>query len=157
MALITRTTFEPHPEGVTIGQLVDYAYDEKGQFGPQIKWSFDTEEEMQDGRPFRLVYWTTPTLNEKSNLYLLLKAFGEDPEDEAWEIEEISALEPLLGRKIQIEVLHKKDAGGSIRARIAKVMGLPKRWENRPEREGGREPALAGSAERKKLFTDEED
>lgn len=155
MPLVERKKFELHPAGVTIGQLADIAFDEEGKFGPQIVWKFDTEEVMDDGRPFRVSYWTTPTLNEKSHLYALLKAFGENPEDPKWEVEELSDLDELIGRRVQLDVIHKKTENGAV-SRIDKMMALPKR-RDRGEEEEPRKPAGAGARSSKDARWDERD
>jgi hypothetical protein len=127
MSLVNRSQFETHPEGLTIGTLSDVEFDENGKFGPQIKWSFDTEEVTSKNQAFRITYWTTPTINEKSNLYRLLKAFGEDPEDEYWtSFEDINGFHELLGKKVQLNVAHKKGENGVI-ARIDTVLPMKRR------------------------------
>lgn len=127
MGLIHRSVFEPHPEGLSILTLVDVEMDEKGHYGPQLKWQFDSEEQMADGRLFRMTYWTSPVINEKSNLYKLLKAFGEDPDDERWEeIEDVREFEFLFGRKIQGNVIHKKVENG-VNARLDTVLPMKTR------------------------------
>lgn len=137
MALVKRTQFEAHPEGLTVGVLVDIQLDEQGKFGTQIRWSFDTQELMQDGRPFRITYWTTPTLNEKSNLSRLLKALGEDPEDEQWEVESVDDFDCLLNRKVQLNIIHKRD-GDTVRARIDTIMPLPRKPKPKATAPAGR-------------------
>jgi hypothetical protein len=134
MPLVERKKFEMHPAGVTIGQLADVELDEQGKFGPQILWKFDTDEEMDDGRPFRISFWTTPTLNEKSHLWKLLQAFGEDPEDARWEVESVSDFDDLIGRKVQLDVIHKKTPNGDV-SRVDRVMALPKRRSRAAEEE----------------------
>lgn len=164
MGFLKRSNFTPHPEGLTVGQLADIEMDEHGKFGPQIKFMFDTDEQMDDGRPFRLTHWCTPVLNEKSNLYKLLKAFGEDPDSAAWDdLQDVGDLDDLIGRKIQIVVTHKKD-GDRINARVDSVMPLRKPRQRPAAAEAPvetREPAAAGGgngrATRKPDFTDEED
>src|SRR5688500_6914721 len=94
-----RSTFEPHPEGTTVGTFVDFKDEPDGKFGPQIRLQFDTEEEMDDGRPFRVSYWITEQFNPKSNSFKFLKAVGV-PVDEITD-EELAALDlsDFLNRK----------------------------------------------------------
>jgi hypothetical protein len=126
MSLVKRTQFIPHPEGLTVGTLADIQLDEAGKYGAQIKWMFDTEELMPDGQMFRQTYWTTPTLNEKSNLSRLLKAFGEDPDDVKWEVETVSEFDDLIGRRVQLNIIHKVTETGTV-ARIDGILPLPRR------------------------------
>jgi len=149
MPLVERKKFQIHPECLTELQLVTVELDEEGDYGAQIRWTFDSDELMEDQRPFRITYWTTPTLNEKSNLYRLLKAFGENPEEARWEVEEVAEFDPLIGRRVQANIIHKKraqrDGTVSVNARIDSVMPLPRK--TRPGRDAREAREAAPAAE----------
>lgn len=123
-----RTTFEPHPEGVTVGQFTDLKDEPDGKFGPQIRLSFDTDEEMDDGRPFRVAYWITSAFNPKSNCFKFFRAMGVDVENITdAELGEID-LNDFIGKKCQIVVEHKKNAtDGTIQAKVANLLPIKKR------------------------------
>lgn len=128
-----RSSFEPHPEGLTIGTLADHTYEPNGTFGPQTRLSFDTEELMDDGRPFRVCYWVTDQFNPKSNLFKFLKAMGVDvdnvTDDELAEMD----FPEFLGRKCQLLIEHKKKADGSITAKVANLLPIKTRRPAKPE------------------------
>lgn len=119
----TRTTFTPHPEGVFKAQFVSWEEDNGGQYGQQVKLTFDTEEMMEDGRPFRISVWTKPSLHEKGRVAKLLKAYGEDAE----EIDvETFDLDEYIGRKCQVIIEHYRGQDGSTKAKIANFLPAKK-------------------------------
>lgn len=118
-----RSSFTPHPEGLTIGTFVDHVA-ETGQFGPQTRLSFDTDELMDDGRPFRVVFWITTQINPKSNAYKFLKAMGIDVDGISDEELEALDLDNLLHKRCQLVIEHKKKPDGTVQAKVANLLPL---------------------------------
>lgn len=118
-------TFTPHPEGVFRAVFVNWEEAKSPEDGSdQVKLSFDTEEMMDDGRPFRISKWCKPSLHEKAFLPTLLKALGQDPNtiQDGVEIDEI--LDPLIGGKCQLVIQHYKGKDGTQKAKIASCAPL---------------------------------
>ena len=155
----TRSTFTPHPEGVFKAQFVEWAPDDSGQFGQQVKLTFDTEEEMDDGRPFRISVWTKPSLHEKGRVAKLLKAFGESAEEV--DLDSFD-LDDYIGRKCQVVIEHYRGQDGSEKAKIANFLPLQKgrkateaAVEGAPE-SGGDRAATTGKGKSDPKWDDEE-
>lgn len=138
-----RSVFEPHPEGATVGKFVDWVHEPEGEFGPQIRASFDTRELMKDGRPFRVSFWVTDRVNPRSNAFRLLRAFGLDP-DRMSDAELLALdLDTFIGREVQLVVEHRKRPDGSITAKVTNILPLrsPSSTEsNRDGPDGGADP-----------------
>jgi hypothetical protein len=150
-----RSTFEPHPEGPTVGTFVDFK-DEEGKYGPQTRVSFDTEELMEDGRPFRIAYWITEQFNPRSNAYKFLKAMGIDVDNiEDAELEGLD-LNDLIGRRCQLIIEHIKRPDATISAKVANLLSLKKRQPPKPE--PAPEPVRAATGARSAAkWVDDED
>lgn len=138
-----RTSYEPHPEGVTIGQFVDFKDEPDGKFGPQIRLNFDTEEEMEDGRPFRVAYWITSAFNPKSNCFKFFRAMGVDVDNIADAELEAIDLDDFIGKKCQLVIEHKKAADGTVNGKVVNL--LPVKKKTRPAQTEERELVGAGA------------
>lgn len=137
MGLLSRTSYVPHPQGAFMATLVDIVWESEGQYGPQIRFKFDSEELMPEpdengqDRCYRMSYWATPKLNERANLYGLIQTLGGDPTDEMWDApEDPAALIDLLwsqfeGKKVQLFIIHAKKTDGSLRDKVDKVLPIP--------------------------------
>jgi hypothetical protein len=143
-------TYVPHPAGVFPAQFVDYSEDNDSQFAKpgqdRIRLSFDTAEEMDDGRPFRVSRSGACSLNEKSMVYQFLKAVGVDP-DALPEEEVVQTLDELIerGAKLQVVIKEYKKQDGTQGTKISDFLPLKTgRRTSAPAPESARELAGAG-------------
>lgn len=124
-----RSTFVPHPPGVSKVTLVDWKFEE-GDYGPQYRLSFDSEMVMEETeQPYRVNAWIGVSLNPKSNAFKYLKALGFDVESEAAEEAEIEEiLDDLIARGATctawIEEAPRKD--GTTGTKITNMLAITK-------------------------------
>ena len=119
--------FESHPEGVYVGQLVEF-HDEgykEGKFGTYRSAYFDisTGQLNSDGEVFfPMRYYVNENAGEKSKTTLFREAVAgrrlTRPERVDFDPES------LLGEEVQVQVAHV-DRDGKTYAQIANVMPLP--------------------------------
>ena len=121
MGFFKRSVFEPHPEGLVGAVLVD-SKEVNGKYGPQIQLSFDTDEQMQDGRAYRINYWISGAFNAKSNSYKFFKGCGVDVD--RLSDEEIDALDPddYLNQRFQLSIVHTRTPDGGVVAKIDSII-----------------------------------
>lgn len=155
MGLLTRTsTFQPHPQGIVTLTLRGVTWEAEGQYGPQLRFGFDSSRLMDSGEPYRVSKWVKPSLNEKSNLYALIRDLGSDPEDAKWEAPEtpeelVDLLEAeLSGAQVQAVIKNEQRADGTLKDRIDSMLPVdatpapPQRQQTaRPANGGVRQPA----------------
>lgn len=127
MGLLKRSgDFTPHPAGMYGAFLTSIEEDDSGQYGTRIKWVFDSDHKRDDGQAYRVNYWTSFSLHEKSNLPKVIKALGFDPEDKFWE--EVDSLDDMFNafgnnRRVSIMFEDAKKADGTP---THKVVGIYK-------------------------------
>lgn len=157
-----RSKFIPHPDGVTEGEFVDHK-EVDGDYGKQTMVLFDTDEEMEDGKPFRIGYYITPEkVNPKSNAFKFLTAMQLNPDEMSDEEIEAIDLDDLLNRRCQLVVKHEKQKDGSIRAKVSDLLPLkPRRAKGASAQAPAetRQPVGAGvgTAAKPDLFNDEDE
>lgn len=120
----TMPVYWTHPEGIYEASLVDFE-SEVGEYGPKVRWVFETGVEREDGKPPRLYHRTGTSFGKKSNLVAMLSSLGLDlPSNPA----EAAAFSPndLVGLRCRIQVQHslKNDASGDVWANIVRFAPL---------------------------------
>ncbi len=133
MALIAKQTegdFEISPAGnyaARCYQMVELGIREKGGMyageAHQMRWSFEINETMSDGRPFSVSEILTISLGKKAKLRDRLKSWrGRDFTDT-----ELAGfdLKNVVGAPCMINVVHNESAGKTY-ANIASITPLPK-------------------------------
>lgn len=89
----------------------------------RIAWELSNEL-MSDGRPFSIGAIYTLSLSEKSNLRPLLESWRGRPFTEQ-ELDGFD-LKNILGAACMVNVIHKPNQSGQVRARVSSVSALPK-------------------------------
>jgi len=137
MALIAKNSggsdFELTPAGNHIAvcyQVIDLGIQHGEYMGAptsshkvRIAWELSNEL-MSDGRPFSIGSIFTLSLSEKSNLRPLLESWRGRPFTEQ-ELEGFD-LKNVLGAACMVNVIHKPNQAGQMRARVSSVSALPK-------------------------------
>lgn len=95
-----------------------------GKLESKISLHFVLDEVDEDGKPFIVQRWFTDTWSEKGNLRQFIESwFGRKlTTDEAAAFTEGN----ILGKGIQIQIVHKKKADGNIRAEVTTCLPLAK-------------------------------
>ncbi len=170
MQFTRKSDFELHPEGVFEADFVEWAEEYSETFSKeQIKLTFDSEEEMDDGKPYRISKWVSASLHPKSGMYGFLKAVGIDPDviDEDTDVAEV--LDEIVEsprRRMQIVVKHYEGKDKSQKHKISDFLPLKKKGKRtaEPETSGDRaaaaEPApepVAAGGKRGKLWNKDEE
>lgn len=121
--IVKGSEFVPCPEGVCNGVCVDVVDlgIVSGTFGPQhkLKVVWETDQTMENGKPFLVSKWYTASLNEKSNLFKDLKSWRGKP----FTTDELKAfdLEKVVGAPCQLVITHN-DKDGTIYANVQTVI-----------------------------------
>ena len=121
--IVKGSDFTPCPEGVCNGVCVDVVdlgiVD--GNFGPKhmLKVVWETDQLMDDGRPFIVNKRYSASLNEKSNLFKDLKAWRGKP----FTSDELRAfdMEKVIGAPCQLVIVHN-DKDGSVFANVQTII-----------------------------------
>lgn len=133
MSLIAKQTgedFEIAPAGnyaARCYQMVELGIREKGGMYPgeahQMRWAFEIDERMRDGRPFSVSEILTISLSSKAKLRDRLKSWRGRDFTEA----ELAGfdLKNVVGAPCLINVVHN-ESGGKTYANIASITPLPK-------------------------------
>lgn len=115
MAIIVKAgaDFIPAPDGIKNAVCVD-AIDlgmVTGQFGPKhcLKLVWETEDKMQDGKPFIVQRRYGASLHEKSTLHKDLKSWR----GQAFTAEELKGfdIEKIIGKPCQLVLVHSEKEG----------------------------------------------
>lgn len=125
--------FQLAPEGTTRAVVVDVVdmgmqkdtFNE-GELIPKTRIVFQTEDEMDDGRPFIVsTYPVKQSINRKANLYDYIKSIiGRDLEESDFDEEgDIDIDNLLLGKNANITITHT-DKGDKHYANITKISPL---------------------------------
>ena len=127
--------FESHPEGVYVGQLVEF-HDEgykEGKFGTYRSAYFDisTGQVNSDGEVFfPMRYYVNENAGEQSKTTLFRQAVAGRKLSRAERVD--FDPETLLGEEVQVQVAHV-DRDGKTYAQIANVMPLPQGAGGQPQ------------------------
>ncbi len=120
------SNFTPAPEGTHQAVCVDVIDNGivETQYGPKKKVSvrWQINERMKDGKPFLVQKRYTASLNEKAVLRHDLEAWR----GKAFTFDELARfdLDLLLGANALINIVHNKDAKGSIWANVMSISPL---------------------------------
>lgn len=132
-------SFERHPEGsfaavctriVDVGdQPIPQRFLKPGQhpYNRKMIIQWETEELMDDGRPFTIIQWYTRTLGAKGNLRPALESWR----GKSFTGEELRGfrLDSILGTGCMLQVIHDVNEGGREIAKISAIMSLKKdKW-----------------------------
>jgi len=99
---IKKSTFTLHPEGFYTGELVEIA-EEESEYGPRIKFVFETGEKKENGESLGIWHYCSPKLSPLSKLSTTLTGILGCKFDD---LEEEFDLAGLKGRKTRITVKH---------------------------------------------------
>jgi hypothetical protein len=123
MSLVIKSEFTPHPDGVFPGVCVDVV--DLGMvtnnFGTKhmIKVVWETDQKMDDGRPFTVQKRYTASLHEKSTLAKDLKTWRGRP----FTPEEMRGfdIDKVVGAPCQLVIVHAEKEG-AVYANVTTVM-----------------------------------
>lgn len=150
----TKSTFVQHPAGVFTGKFIKWQPRSSEEFGEQVELSFETDEEMEDGKPFTVSSSGSWSLGPKSKVTKFLKAIGVDSADVD---ENTFDLDDYLRAKCQLVIEEYTGRDGSTKTKIANWLPLKKRGAKAEAKEETRELVGAGAAARQSAFADDED
>lgn len=142
------TEYFTHPAGTHTGTLVDWE-EVDGQYGPQIRWEFETGQTRDDGVAARVRFFTGCNFGGKTKLTQLLNAFGYSAPTTASEAAQFDP-NALLGAQCRLVIIHKAgEQEGQLWANIDKVLPVLKAPAPAPRVAQQRaQPAAAAGAKR---------
>jgi len=126
----SKRTFINHPEGLfqaVCVDVVDLGMVENKKFGNtshQCRIVFQTNEPMENGKPFLISQKYTLSTDPKANLTKHLQTWRGRPftPDEAKKFD----VESIIGVNAQIQVQHNASATGDVFANITAILPVPK-------------------------------
>lgn len=122
--LLKAGNFVPAPEGQWQAVLVDVvdmgeAENNYGQMKHNVKYVFQIDALMENGKPFIVSGRYNATLHEKGNLRKFLQAFR----GKAFTPDELKGFddEDLIGTNAQVNIIHNQGNNGAVYANIASI------------------------------------